>query len=101
MTFELNFEFVPEKRNIFYSKTDPENVELASNAVNFKYKNEKLIINVFKFYISVQNFGTNPIKRFFDCLKLIDSGNSMHNFLLSIDKNNFLQSKTKIKSEKK
>jgi len=118
LTFEFNFEIVPEKGDIFYFKTDPEKVKLAianliSNAIKFSYENGKIIVRVWKdeemVHISVQDFGTGISeanqKIIFDRFKRLDSGinslNRGHGLGLSINKAviDLLQGKISIKSE--
>ncbi|MCX7986700.1 MAG: HAMP domain-containing histidine kinase [Bacteroidales bacterium] len=118
LSFEFNFEIVPEKGDVFYFKTDPEKVKLAianliSNAIKFSYENGKIIIRVWKddemVHISVQDFGTGISeanqKIIFDRFKRLDSGinslNRGHGLGLSINKAviDLLQGKISIKSE--
>jgi len=118
LTFEFNFEIVPEKGDIFYFKTDPEKVKLVianliSNAIKFSYENGKIIVRVWKdeemVHISVQDFGTGISeanqKIIFDRFKRLDSGinslNRGHGLGLSINKAviDLLQGKISIKSE--
>lgn len=118
LSFEFNFEIIPEKGDIFYFKTDPEKVKLAianliSNAIKFSYENGKIIVRVWKdeemVHISVQDFGTGISeanqKIIFDRFKRLDSGinslNRGHGLGLSINKAviDLLQGKISIKSE--
>ncbi|MGC8823084.1 MAG: sensor histidine kinase [Bacteroidales bacterium] len=118
LSFEFNFEIIPEKGDVFYFKTDPEKVKLAianliSNAIKFSYEDGKIIVRVWKdeemVHISVQDFGTGISeanqKIIFDRFKRLDSGinslNRGHGLGLSINKAviDLLQGKISIKSE--
>lgn len=88
----LNFNIITEYDKPFYFKTDPEKLRLIlsnllSNAVNFSFNEEEIIINASidngALVISVQDFGTGinleNQKIIFDRFKRLDSGiNSIH-----------------------